>query len=465
MDLTPRAPEYVRWATRTLEEAGYETWAVGGAIRNSLLGIPAGDWDMTTRAPPSVVRRLFPRTVPVGIKHGTVGVLTREGILLEVTTFRRDVETSGRHAVVEFADTLHEDLSRRDFTLNAMAWHPIREELQDPFHGRDDLAARLLRTVGDPGERFSEDYLRVLRALRFSGRFELKIHEDCWRALCDCAGRLEVLSPERIREELMKVLSQDPRPSGALALYAASGVLGALYPELSSLEGCSRPGGNEDLWVHSLLLLDLLPRRRPLLRLTALLHGLGAIDEGREGGKARGVVDAGGHPTSWASAVGPGERGREIAAALLIRGRYSNQEVREVTELIGMGLEPPLDLPDSPSLRRWLYRADPRQLRSFGRIWLAKARLDQHRWKMDPTPVLLLLRRLRKVVHSAPPLRLEDLAVGGRDLISLGLKPGPRFGEILDYLMNRVLEDPGLNDPPRLLKLLEEKGFGSGGEG
>ena len=127
------APGYVRWVTRTLEEAGYETWAVGGAIRNILLGLPAGDWDMATRAPPQVVQRVFSRTVPVGIDHGTVGVLTREGLLLEVTTFRKDVETSGRHAVVEFADTLQEDLARRDFTINAVAWHPLRLEFRDPF--------------------------------------------------------------------------------------------------------------------------------------------------------------------------------------------------------------------------------------------------------------------------------------------------------------------------------------------
>jgi tRNA nucleotidyltransferase (CCA-adding enzyme) len=140
--------------TSTLEDAGYETWAVGGAVRNTLLGFPSGDWDLATRAPPGVVRRLFPArsrwaslTAPWGSSPG-------RAILLEVTTFRRDVETFGRRAVVEFADTLQEDLSRRDFTVNAVAWHPIREEFQDPFGGREDLAAGLLRAVGVASRRF-----------------------------------------------------------------------------------------------------------------------------------------------------------------------------------------------------------------------------------------------------------------------------------------------------------------------
>jgi tRNA nucleotidyltransferase/poly(A) polymerase len=422
---------------KTLEEAGYETWSVGGAIRNTLLGLPAGDWDLATRAPPPVVQRLFPRTVPVGVEHGTVGVLTRQGILLEVTTFRKDVETSGRHAVVEFADTLEEDLARRDFTVNAVAWHPLREEFQDPFSGREDLEAKILRTVGTPEERFSEDYLRVLRALRFSGRFRLHIERGTWKALCSCSERLRILSPERIREELIKVLSEDETPSDALALYKKAGVLRSLYPEVAAVEGCARLGGEEDLWAHTLGLIDLLSISRPTLRLTALLHGVGVPGE----------------PLAKEQTH---DRGRKRAAALLIRGRYSNQEIREVTELIGKGLEPPLTLSSPSLLRRWLYSSDPVHLNGFGRIWLAKARLDQALKGQDPAPVVGLLRALRREVRSGTPLRIADLAIDGRDLIARGFKPGPRFGEILEGLMEQVLEDPFLNTKERLTELAEE---------
>ncbi len=445
MDVKPEAPGYVHWVTRTLEEEGYETWAVGGAIRNTLLGLPSGDWDLATRAPPKVVRRLFPRTVPVGVEHGTVGILTRDRTLLEVTTFRRDVETFGRHAVVEFADTLEEDLARRDYTVNAVAWHPIREEFRDPFRGREDLEARVLRTVGKAEDRFSEDYLRVLRGLRFSGRFRFQIHEDTWRALCACTGELDVLSPERVREELMKVLAEDARPSGALALYRAAGVLGALFPELAAVEGHARPGRDEDLWVHSLLLTDALSRSRPLRRLVALLQGLGV-------------------PEIHGDA--PGEEGRlraqERAAALLIRLRFSNAEIREVSEQVGVGLEPPVGLEEQAALRRWLHMADPDWLSHLARIWLAKARLDRARWGREPDSVLAVLSRLRALIREGVPLKIQDLAVDGRDLIGMGLKPGPHFGELLSFLMERVLDDPSLNRRDRLLALVQERLEGEG---
>lgn len=437
MDRKPVAPGFVRWVTRTLEDAGFETWAVGGALRNTLLGLPSGDWDLATRAPPQVVRRTFPRTVPVGIAHGTVGVLTREGVLLEVTTFRRDVETFGRHAVVEFADTLLEDLSRRDFTVNAIAWHPLRGEFQDPFGGRADLVAGLLRTVGIPGHRFREDYLRVLRGLRFSGRFRLRIEGETWEALCGAVQHLGALSPERVREELMKVLTEDARPSGAMALYGASGALEVLYPELAAVRGYRHPGTGDDLWVRSLLMADLLPPSRPLHRLAALFQGLGIPGEASEPVE---VTDA---------------RGRDRAAALMIRLRFSNAEVREVAGLLGGGLEPLPRQATDPELRRWLHRAGPERFRALAHLWVAGARLDRHRNGRDPGPVVEVLRRLRMEIRRNPPLRMEDLALNGRDLVGLGLKPGPRFGEILDALMDRVLEDPSLNRRERLVEEVE----------
>jgi len=450
-DPTPQPPGYVRWAAKILEDAGYETWAVGGAIRNTLLGLPEGDWDLATRAHPEVVLRLFPRTVPVGIDHGTVGVLTRDGVLLEVTTFRKDVETFGRHAVVEFADTLQEDLSRRDFTVNAIAWHPLTGEIRDPFHGKQDLEAGLLRTVGNPEKRFAEDYLRVLRALRFSGRFHFHIQEKTWDAIRAAEGELGILSPERVREELMKVLSEAPTPSRALSLYRLSGVLSALYPEVAAVEGCLRPGHAEDIWAHSLLLVDSLPSSRPLLRLAAFFQGVG-VPECCEGEEAS--------PAKAGAGLDPMERGRERTAALMIRLRFSNAEIREVSELIQVGLEPPLSLEASGDIRRWLFRAGPQHLNSFSRIWAAKARLDR-----VPSPTVRLLQRLRREVKSGVPLHQGEMAFDGRDLISLGLKPGPRFGEILAALMDRVLDDPSLNEPAALRDIVKgwlEKGEAEG---
>ncbi len=171
----PIPPEVLKIA-KTLEHAGFETWCVGGAIRDNLLGQANHDFDLTTSAPPRDVQRLFKRTVPVGIEHGTVAVLDATNQPHEVTTFRKDIQTDGRHAVVEFGVSLMDDLARRDFTINAIAYHPIRHEWRDPFHGQQDLEKRLIRSVGDPNWRFQEDYLRILRALRFSARFEFRIH-------------------------------------------------------------------------------------------------------------------------------------------------------------------------------------------------------------------------------------------------------------------------------------------------
>ena len=450
MEETPRAPGYVRWIAGTLEDAGYETWTVGGAIRNTLLGLPSGDWDLTTRAPPPVVRKLFPRTVPIGVEHGTVGVLTRQGLLLEVTTFRRDVETTGRHAVVEFADTLDEDLARRDFTINAIAWHPLREEFRDPFRGRRDLAAGLLRTVGDARERFSEDYLRVLRGLRFSGRFGFRIRTETWKALCEACSHLDVLSPERVREELMKTLSEAPRPSTVLALYAASGVLDAVYPEVARAGERVRASTGENHWIHSLLLTDLLPAHRPLLRLAALLEGATPAPAGGKGGEA---ADEG------------SREGAPEAAALLFRLRFSNAEVATVTGLLEMGLEPPLALEEGSETRRWLHRAGRERLPDLARIWLAKTRLDALRGGPPTGDVLASIRRLREELRRGHPLQQRELALSGRDLISMGLKPGPRFGEILSELMDRVLAEPRLNENETLRGLVQEMVGRAGEEG
>ena len=178
--LEASAPQAVQWIVRELDKAGHDTWAVGGAVRDMLLERPSDDWDLATSARPEQVRKVFRRTVPLGVDYGTVGVLSRNGTLYEVTTFRRDVETDGRHAVVSFADTIEEDLARRDFTINAVAWHPLRWDLVDPFGGVDDLQNCVLRTVGVPEERFREDYLRILRALRFAGLFNLEIERETW---------------------------------------------------------------------------------------------------------------------------------------------------------------------------------------------------------------------------------------------------------------------------------------------
>ncbi len=410
--LKPVAPPAVRWITRTLEEGGFETWTVGGAVRDALLGLPSGDWDLATRATPARMQRLFRRTVPIGVEHGTVGILARDGTMYEVTTFRRDVETDGRHAVVSFADTIEEDLARRDFTINAVAWHATREVFRDPYEGRSDLETRRLRTVGAPADRFREDYLRILRALRFAGRFGLTIEEGTWEAIGPLLPGLPGLSAERIREELLKVLGQDRMPSTALDLYAESGALAVLYPELDAV----RAG---PAWKHVLAAVDRLPPSRPYLRLAALLRPLAQSE----------------------------------AAALLVRLRLSNVLTDEIAHRAGAVPLPDADAPEV-EVRRWLARHGPARLGPVARLELARARAHADlggQPDRSPKAVVAAWRRARAVRRSRPPLTVGDLVIGGTELKRLGLRPGPHFGRILDGLLGRVLEEPELNRPEALL--------------
>ena len=411
---------------RTLEDAGHATWAVGGAVRDAWRGRPSEDWDFATAATPRQVRRLFKRTVPIGIDHGTVGVLARDGTMYEVTTFRKDVETDGRHAVVEFAESIDDDLARRDFTINAIAWHPVRDEWYDPFDGESDLRAGVLRTVGTPADRFREDYLHILRALRFAGRFSLEVDPATWSAMRELVGHLPALSPERIREELLKVLAADPNPAGALELYRRCGALRVLYPELDAL-GPAR-------WTDLLGTLGRLPLQRAHLRLAALLRPLAPDD----------------------------------VAAVLMRLRLSNAVVDETARL---ATGRPLPAPDAPDgdFRRWLSAHGAMRLTPLARLELARARgradVGAHAGKGSgqaaseegdavaepdavaaPETVVDAWNRARAVRRSGAPLTVSDLELDGRGLIGLGLRPGPGFGEILDGLLDWVLDDPSRNE-------------------
>lgn len=415
MKARPIVPAAAIWITRTLEEAGHDTWAVGGAVRDTLLGLPTGDWDLATHADPTEVRRLFRRTVPIGIEHGTVGVLARDGTMYEVTTFRRDVETDGRHAIVAFAETIGEDLARRDFTINAIAWHPLREELLDPFDGAGDLERGVLTTVGEAEQRFKEDYLRVLRALRFAGRFGLQIDRRSWDSLRGLVDHVRALSAERVREELLKILGADPDPTSALELYGESGVLGVLYPELEALR--SRPldepdGAGRTEWTLAVAAASHLPIGRPLLRLAALLESCS----------------------------------RDSVAALLVRLRLSNADVDQVARLAKAA---PLPEPgaDDATVRRWLSLHGKGRLSAIARLCLARARAEVSLGRDDRTEdVVMSWKRARAVRSTHPALSVADLAIDGRALIVLGLEPGPDFGRILDRLLEWVLEDPSRND-------------------
>jgi tRNA nucleotidyltransferase (CCA-adding enzyme) len=252
-------PEPILEIARTLEGAGFEAWCVGGTLRDTLLGYPQSDYDIATSAMPEQVQGLFPKTIGVGIKHGTVGVLDRKRALHEVTTFRRDVATDGRHAVVAYGVALEDDLARRDFTINAIAYHPLRREWRDPFDGARDLEGRLIRAVGDPAQRFREDYLRILRALRFAARFDFSIDPQTWEAARAAAPGLTRLSAERVRDEWFKGLRTARSLRRLVSLWNEVGAAQAWIPELGAQSGSSAdipeppPGERDPVLLTALL--------------------------------------------------------------------------------------------------------------------------------------------------------------------------------------------------------------------
>jgi len=381
-------PDAVLRIAQQLESAGYETWCVGGAIRDNLLGVANHDFDLTTAAPPTEVRRLFKRTVPVGIEHGTIAVLDRQKRQHEVTTFRKDIKTDGRHAVVEFGVSLMDDLARRDFTINAIAYHPIRHEWRDPFHGADDLERKLIRSVGDANWRFQEDYLRILRALRFSARFEFRIHPRTLEAAKANVQGLAQLSAERVRDEWFKGITTAKRVSKLLTLWMDIGAARIWLPEIRE-----RGAGSGSL--HAL---DKLPRDPVLI--TAFL----ASDP----------------------------------ASLLTRLKCSNKEI-ERGRAIGQWRDKYPDAKHVPDVRRWLS-----QVGEYGDDLLAL--LPAGTGPRSPLPKVVASIRAAK-----DPLTVKDLAVKGADLLAAGVRPGPEVGETLQRLLADVLEDPTRNTRDYLL--------------
>ena len=255
---------------RKLEEAGFEAWCVGGNLRDALLQHPHSDYDIATSARPAQVQKLFPRTVEVGIKYGTVGVFDRTRQLHEVTTFRRDVTTDGRHAVVEYGASLEEDLARRDFTINAMAYHPLRGEWRDPFGGAGDLANGLIRAVGDPSQRFREDYLRILRAIRFAARFDFAIDPATWEAARAGAAGLTQLSAERVRDEWFKSLRSARSVTQLVMLWVHAGAAKAWMPDLEGMGAFENAFADPPAGERDPVLLTALLSRQPATTLRRL---------------------------------------------------------------------------------------------------------------------------------------------------------------------------------------------------
>lgn len=447
-------PDEVLAVCRRLRDAGFEAQLVGGGVRDMLLGRPPTDFDVATSARPEEVMRLFGAryAIPTGLQHGTVTVLAGEPPRrwhVEVTTYRSEAEyVDGRHpSVVRFGATLDEDLARRDFTMNAIAYDPIADRVVDPFGGEADLARKLVRAVGDPVERFREDGLRPMRAVRQATQLGFAIDPPTLAAIPRTLDSFRKVSAERIRDELVKLL-EARQPSRGVELLRETGLLADVMPELLESVDCPQNRFHRfDVYRHTLATLDAVPAERPLVvRLSALLHDVG---------KPRSRQPREGSPGEW-SFFKHEYLGAEMADEICRRLRLANAEREDVRALVENHMFWYTPEWSDGTVRRFVRRIGETRVEPL--FALREADIAGRGFGEDSeAETRELRRRIGEVAAADAALRVKDLALDGRDVMRiLGVPPGPRVGQVLEALLERVLDDPSLNTRENLERLVRE---------
>lgn len=436
-------PEKVNTIIQTLQEHGYEAYAVGGCVRDSLLGREPGDWDITTSASPDETKKLFARTVDTGIEHGTVTVLLgKEGF--EVTTYRIDgkYEDSRHPTEVIFTRNLREDLLRRDFTINAMAYNDT-EGIVDIFGGMDDLKRKIIRCVGNARERFGEDALRIMRGVRFAAQLGFSMEKETKEAMTELAPTLEKISAERIQTELVKLLVSDS-PELIREAYHL-GVTAVILPEFDEMmrTGQETKYHRYDVGEHTVQAVCNVPPDK-VLRLTMLLHDV-AKPEMK-------TVDADG----TAHFKGHDIRGEQKAKEILRRLKFDNDTIHKVTKLVRWH-----DY-RMPAEKKNVRKAMSKISAELFPMYLLVKRADilahsMYRREEELENLSGLQKCYEEIVADHECVSLKQLAVTGTDLIGIGMKPGKQIGEVLNELLRIVLEYPEFNNKEHLLRFVQNR--------
>ena len=436
-------PEKVNTIIQTLQEHGYEAYAVGGCVRDSLLGREPGDWDITTSASPDETKKLFARTVDTGIEHGTVTVLLgKEGF--EVTTYRIDgkYEDSRHPTEVIFTRNLREDLLRRDFTINATAYNDT-EGIVDIFGGMDDLKRKIIRCVGNARERFGEDALRIMRGVRFAAQLGFSLEKETKEAMTELAPTLEKISAERIQTELVKLLVSDS-PELIREAYHL-GVTAVILPEFDEMmrTGQETKYHRYDVGEHTVQAVCNVPPDK-VLRLTMLLHDV-AKPEMK-------TVDADG----TAHFKGHDIRGEQKAKEILRRLKFDNDTIHKVTKLVRWH-----DY-RMPAEKKNVRKAMSKISAELFPMYLLVKRADilahsMYRREEELENLSGLQKCYEEIVADHECVSLKQLAVTGTDLIGIGMKPGKQIGEVLNELLRIVLEYPEFNNKEHLLRFVQNR--------
>lgn len=429
-----RPPQGTLKIIKTLKKNGFECYLVGGCVRDALLKKKPSEWDLTTSATPKQVIKLFKKAVPTGVKYGTVTIILPDG-QYEITTYRSDAKYSdGRHPdKVRFTKSLKEDLARRDFTVNAMAYDPETKELVDIFGGQKDLKRKIIRAVGDPHKRFKEDGLRAVRACRFAAKLGFKIEPKTLKAITKTLKVAKKVAPERIHDELLKMMTAE-KPSIAIDLMRKTGLLKLFIPELLDCVKIRQPKPFHlyDVYWHSLYSMDAAPKDKPIVRLAALLHDI-SKPECKVG------------LTFYNHHV----KGEKKVEKILRRLKFSNAHIKKIAILVRHHMFDYQSQWGDAAVRRFIRRVGVENIDDLFLVRIADSKA------MNQTIGLAYLkelrRRIQKVIKEEHALKITDLAIDGNDIMRiLGCPPGPKIGQALHYLLEKVLDNPKINTKAKL---------------
>lgn len=436
-------PKDVLFILNKLRENGFKAYIVGGCVRDKLLSIEPHDYDITTSARPNEIKNVFSdcKTILVGEEFGTVGILLNK-VLYEVTTFRIDGNyiNNRKPEKVIFSDNLKEDLKRRDFTINAMAMD-IDGKLYDPFFGKKDLQEKIIRAVGDPNERIKEDALRMMRAIRFAGRFDFYIEENLFDAIGLNASLLKKIAPERIFDEFSKMITSE-KPSYYLLLLEESGILDVIFPELKRTVGFVQfsPYHDKTLFDHLICVMDYV-KPDLNLRLAALFHDISKVDTLSIGEDGRGHF------------YGHEILGADLVEKILKKYRLPNKTIEKVKILILDHMKVHAEMSDK-ALRRQIKRVGRENVLDLYDLLIADCKAT--RIDRDASFIINRKNRVKELLDEKEMKTEKFLEINGNDIKSLGFSEGKLIGEILKELENLVLEDPEKNNRAYLIEYIEK---------
>lgn len=437
-------PAHVNKVLDCINSCGFEAYIVGGAVRDLLMGRQPVDWDIATNARPDYIEKIFENTVDTGIRHGTVTVIVN-GDHIEVTTYRTEQEYSNRRRpdTVSFVTDLELDTARRDFTINSIAYNVIGG-LKDYHEGVGDINRKLIRCVGDPSERFKQDALRLMRAVRLAVQLNFEIEENTYKAIKACSELISFVSAERIRDELNKILVSDNVEKG-IHLLSSTGLLGRIIPELEDCRGVNQHNPHHDYDVFEHIVKSTSNIKPELqLRLTMILHDLGKS-------KTK-TTDQKGIDHFYSHEVISTQMAKEVMERL----RYDNKVKKKVVTLVRWH-----DLriqPTKKAVKKAMNKIGLDHFCDYLLVREADIKAQSSRYLEEKLSNLgTLYNAYQEVMAENEPLTIKDLNVDGNDLMDIGVKNGKDMGAMLEYLLGRVLDNPQLNRKEILLRLARSK--------